>query len=286
MALVYLNGNYCPPEQATISPMDRGFLFGDGLYEVVPSYAGRLVGLELHIARLNSGLGAIEIVGAPSLAEWQNIAEQLLASHPEQNLGLYLHVSRGVTANRGHAFPAEPVAPTVFAYAFPIAAPRAVAKVSAANYRVITEQDQRWRRCDVKTTSLLGNVLHYQAGRTAAADETLLFNEAGELTEASTSNVFVLIGNTVYTAPLDHQLLPGVTRQILLNVLRSDGRFEVVERAVSRAELAGADEVWLTSSSREVVAVTQIDQQPVGDGAVGDGWLHAYGLYSTGKYDH
>lgn len=286
MALVYLNGSYCPHEQAAISPMDRGFLFGDGLYEVIPCYAGRPVGFELHIARLDRGLSEIEIAGAPSMAQWRAIAKQLVESHSEADIGLYLHVSRGVAASRGHAFPAEPIAPTVFAYGFPITPPRPVDIAAAPCYRVVTAADQRWRRCDVKTTSLLGNVLHYQAGRAAQADETLLFNDADELTEASTSNVFVVIGSRVYTAPLDHQLLPGVTRQILLNVLRRDDRFEVVERAVSRAELLSADEVWLTSSSREVVAVTHIDQQPVGGGAAGPGWLHAYALYSAGKYDY
>jgi len=285
MALVYLNGALCPAEQAVISPMDRGFLFGDGLYEVIPSYDGRTVGFGLHIERLAEGLRTIDIVGAPSLSQWQEICNSVLASHSEPNLGLYLQVSRGVAAVRGHAFPAA-TAPTVFVYAFPIAAARPAVLDNRAAYRVVTEQDQRWRRCDVKTTSLLGNVLHYQHSRANDADETLLFNERGELTEASTANVFVLHGKRVSTAPLDQQLLPGITRHILLDLLRRDLHLEVVEQAVNRAQLAAADEVWITSSSREVVPVVAIDGVAVGTGEVGPGWLHAFTLYSNDKFNY
>lgn len=286
MALVYLNGEYCPPEQAAISPMDRGFLFGDGLYEVIPCYHRTAVGFNLHLQRLAQGLAAIDIVGAPAPEQWRSICDRVLGSHTEQHLGLYLQVSRGVTPVRGHAFPAAATTPTVFVYAFAIAAPRPISRDHGSGYRVVTQRDQRWQRCDVKTTSLLGNVLHYQHGRNHGADETLLFNSAEQLTEASTANVFVLLNDTVFTAPLDHQLLPGVTRHILLDLLRRDGRYQVVEQAVSREQLAVADEVWITSSSREVVPVVAIDDVPVGDGKIGDGWLYAYTLYSNGKFDY
>ncbi|MFW2421681.1 MAG: aminotransferase class IV [Porticoccaceae bacterium] len=286
MALVYLNGQYCAPEQAAISPMDRGFLFGDGLYEVVPSYSGKTVGFALHIQRLNNGLAELNIGGTPTLEEWQKICRQVLDSHEETNLGLYIQVSRGVVEQRGHAYPSAPIKPTVFVYAFPIPAPRSAEPEACTPYRVVTQSDQRWQRCDVKTTSLLGNVLHYQHSREQHSDETLLFNPRGQLTEASTSNVFVLCGDTVYTAPLDNQLLPGITRHILLDLLCADKKFKVKEQAVDRGQLAAADEVWITSSSREVVPVISIDGVPVGRGEIGPGWLHAFKLYSCAKFNY
>jgi D-alanine transaminase len=285
MSIAYLDGSYMPIEQAKISPMDRGFLFGDGIYEVVPSYAGKMVGFGPHIARMQNGLAAVGIKLDWSEDNWAELCNRLINENGAGNLGIYLHVSRGADSKRFHAFP-DNIAPTVFAYAFEIAAPPVADKALAKAYKVSTTRDLRWERCHIKSTALLGNVLHFQHGYERGHDETLLFNANNELTEASACNAFIVKDGKVITPPLDNQLLPGITRHILLDVLRRDGSIAVEERSVSMDEVLNADEVWITSSSKEVAPVTQIDGKAVGNGEVGEVWLAAQTLYSAGKFDY
>ena len=285
MSIAYLDGSYMPLEQAKISPMDRGFLFGDGIYEVVPSYAGKMVGFGPHIARMQNGLAAVGIKLDWSEDNWAELCNRLINENGAGNLGIYLHVSRGADSKRFHAFP-DNIAPTVFAYAFEIAAPPVADKALAKAYKVSTTRDLRWERCHIKSTALLGNVLHFQHGYERGHDETLLFNANNELTEASACNAFIVKDGKVITPPLDNQLLPGITRHILLDVLRRDGSIAVEERSVSMDEVLNADEVWITSSSKEVAPVTQIDGKAVGNGEVGEVWLAAQTLYSAGKFDY
>jgi D-alanine transaminase len=284
MSIVYLNGAYLPMEEAKISPMDRGFLFGDGIYEVIPSYDGRLVGFNPHMARMQAGLDAIEIRLRVDRDEWRDIAGQLIARNGGGNLGIYIHVSRGADTRRNHAYP-EDVSPTVYAFAFEIP-PAPVADKSAATlYTVATTEDLRWKRCNIKSTALLGNVMHYQHGHALGHKETILYNQDGEITEAAACNVFVVKHGIVATPLLDHQKLPGITRLMLLEILRRDGSIPVEERVVTMGELAQADEVWLTSSSKEIAPVVEIDGRPVGDGKVGDVWLAAQALFTAHKFD-
>ena len=285
MATVFLNGEYMPMEEAKISPMDRGFLFGDGIYEVIPSYSGQMVGFGPHIDRMNDGMAAIEIKLGWSHDQWRELCEQLMARNEGDNLGIYLHVSRGMEAKRFHAYPAD-VAPTVYAFAFEIAPAPVPDKTKASAYKVSTTQDLRWQRCNIKSTALLGNVMHFQHGYAQGANETILYNAKGEVTEASACNVFVVKDGVVATPPLDNQILPGITRYILLDVLRSNGSIKVEERVVTLAELRTADEVWITSSSKEVAPVVAIDGAPVGNGEVGDVWLAAQQQYSAGKSNY
>jgi D-alanine transaminase len=285
MSIAYLDGSYMPIEQAKISPMDRGFLFGDGIYEVVPSYAGKMVGFGPHIARMQNGLAAVGIKLDWSEDNWAELCNRLINENGAGNLGIYLHVSRGADSKRFHAFP-DNIAPTVFAYAFEIAPPPVADKALAKAYKVSTTRDLRWERCHIKSTALLGNVLHFQHGYERGHDETLLFNANNELTEASACNAFIVKDGKVITPPLDNQLLPGITRHILLDVLRRDGSIAVEERSVSMDEVLNADEVWITSSSKEVAPVTQIDGKAVGNGEVGEVWLAAQTLYSAGKFDY
>lgn len=285
MSIAYLDGSYMPIEQAKISPMDRGFLFGDGIYEVVPSYAGKMVGFGPHIARMQNGLAAVGIKLDWSEDNWAELCNRLINENGAGNLGIYLHVSRGADSKRFHAFP-DNIAPTVFAYAFEIAPPPVADKALAKAYKVSTARDLRWERCHIKSTALLGNVLHFQHGYERGHDETLLFNANNELTEASACNAFIVKDGKVITPPLDNQLLPGITRHILLDVLRRDGSIAVEERSVSMDEVLNADEVWITSSSKEVAPVTQIDGKAVGNGEVGEVWLAAQTLYSAGKFDY
>jgi D-alanine transaminase len=284
MSIVYLNGDYMPMEEARISPMDRGFLFGDGIYEVIPSYDGKLVGFAPHMKRMQDGLDAIEIQLHVDHQAWRYIADQLTERNGGGNLGIYFHVSRGADSKRHHAYP-ENIAPTIYAFAFEIPPAPIPQKDAATPYTVATAEDLRWKRCNIKSTALLGNVMHYQHGHSQGHNETLLYNQDGELTEAAACNLYVIKNGIVATPLLDHQKLPGITRLMLLEILRKDGSIPVQERVVKRDELDSADEVWISSSSKEIAPVIEIDGKPVGDGRVGDVWLAAQTLYSAHKSD-
>ena len=285
MNIAYLNGQYLPIEQAKISPLDRGFLFGDGVYEVVPSYKGKLVGFLPHLQRMNDGLEAIGISTGWSESQWLDLCLKLIQQNGAGNLGIYLQISRGTYDTRAHRFP-DKVNPTIFAFCFEIPPAPVADKSLAKTYTVSTARDIRWDRRDIKSTSLLGNVLHYQQGVEQGNQETLLFNDRNELTEASSCNAFIVKNGSVITPPLDHQKLPGITRQILIDILRNDGNISVEERAVTMDEVAKADEVWITSSSREIAPVIAIDSVPVGDGQVGDVWLAAQTLFSANRFNY
>lgn len=285
MNIVYLNGDYLPMHEARISPMDRGYLFGDGVYEVIPSYGGRLVGFEPHMARMQRGLDELEIDFRVEPKAWREVARQLVERNEGDNLALYIHISRGAESRRYHAYPLG-IAPTVFAFVYEIPPPPAADKSHAPRYRVVTAEDMRWRRCHIKSTALLGNVMHYQHGAAGGHDEVILYNALGEVTEAAACNVYVVRDGAVATPPLDHQILPGITRQMLLDILRRDGSIPVQERNVTREELMQADEVWLSSSSRDLVPVVEVDGVPVADGDVGDVWLAAQTLYAEHKFDY
>ena len=285
MSIVYLNGDYIPMDEARISPMDRGFLFGDGIYEVVPSYDGKLVGFGPHLDRMQDGIDALEIQLKIDRDEWKNIAGELMSRNGGGNLGVYFHVSRGADSKRHHAYP-ENITPTLYAFAFEIAPPPVPNKASATCYTVSTTEDLRWKRCNIKSTALLGNVMHYQHGHSRGHSETILYNEDRELTEAAACNVFVIKDGVVATPDLDYQKLPGITRLMLLDILRKDGSIPVEERVVMLDELDSADEVWITSSSKEIAPVTEIDGKAVGNGEVGDVWLAAQTLYTAQKFDY
>lgn len=283
--IVFLNGQFVPMSDAKISPMDRGFLFGDGIYEVVPSYNAQLVGFSLHIERMQNGLKAIGIKLNQSVDDWRDIAQTLIEKNGKGNLGLYFHVSRGTDVKRFHAYP-DDIQPTVFAYAFNIPAANVADKTLVKQFKVASTEDLRWKRCQIKSTSLLGNVMHFQQGQDAGVHETILYNQHNELTEASACNVFIVKNDVVITPPLDNQLLPGITRHMLLDILRKDGTLQVEERAISMNEVRAADELWITSSSKDIAPVVELDGQPVGNGKVGDIWQLAQTLYSASKYNY
>ncbi len=285
MSIVFLNNTFLPMAEAKISPMDRGFLFGDGIYEVIPSYEGKLVGFAPHIERMNNGMKEIGINFDWTLQQWRDVADTLIEKNEGDNLGIYLHVSRGTDSKRFHAYP-DDVAPTVFAFAFEIPAAPVADKTQAKGYKVSTTRDLRWERCHIKSTALLGNVMHFQHGFERGANETLLFNANNELTEASACNAYIVKDGVIITPPLDNQILPGITRFMLLDILKKDGSLKVEERIVTMDEVFDADEVWVTSSSKEIAAVVEVDGKPVGKGSVGDVWQAAQTLYSAGKYNY
>jgi D-alanine transaminase len=283
--IIYLNGEYMPAEQATISPFDRGFLFGDGIYDATPSYGGRTVALQLHLDRMNNGLKSIGIENPLTDEQWRDVAANLSEKNGGQNLGIYFHVSRGNEGRRFHGFPTD-LKPTVFAMVIAVDPhPAAPDRRTKTGLRVVSTEDLRWRRCNIKSTALLGNVLHFQEGYAAQKDETILYNDRGELTEASSSNVFIVKDGIVATPMLDHQLLPGISRHIVIESLRADGSIQVEERVVTMDEVHKADEVWITNSSKHIGPVVELDGEPIGDGLVGPVWEKAMTIYEAAKYD-
>lgn len=285
MGTVYLNGEYLGADEAKISPMDRGFLFGDGIYEVIPSYQGKMLGFGAHIERMNNGLNELEIKLDYSADTWRKICNDLCEKNQGDNLGIYLHVSRGADTKRAHGYPTN-ITPTVFAFAFEIPAEPKGEIDNATTYTVSLEQDRRWQRCHIKSTALLGNVIHYQHGAAAGNKETILFNRLEEITEASSSNVFIVKDAVISTPPLDNQILPGITRWLILNILHSYSDFKVQERIISKDELLDADEVWITSATKEVGPVVKVNGKLVGDGKPGAVWQQVQSLFTKHKFDY
>jgi|TARA_B110000503_G_scaffold17475_1_gene25380 D-alanine transaminase len=285
MSIVFLNHVYLPAEEAKISPMDRGFLFGDSIYEVLPSYNGQMIGFNLHINRLNKNMSAIDIGLKWSHGRWMEVCEALLEKNGLGNLGIYLQVSRGSVPVRSHAY-TKNIDPTIFAFSFEIAPEQLASKSKVTPYKVTTNLDLRWARCQIKSTALLGNVMHFQNGYQKGFNETLLYNGRNELTEGSTCNAYIVKDGVIATPPLDNHVLPGVTRHILLDLLRKNNSMQIEERVILMDEVFSADEVWVTSSSKEIVPVVEIDGKIIGNGKVGDIWLAAQKIYSIGKRDY
>ncbi|WP_438865297.1 aminotransferase class IV [Neptunicella sp.] len=285
MSIAYLNGEFMPVEQARISPLDRGFLFGDGIYEVVPSYAGRLVGFTPHIERMQQGLAAIGIELDRSVQQWRELVDNLIERNGCGNLGVYIHVSRGADTKRFHAFP-DNIAPTVFMFCYDIPPSPSTVAAETKGLKVNSQQDLRWQRCNIKSTSLLGNVMHFQQGYANGFNESLLFNRQNELTEASSCNAYIVKDGVVLTPALDNQILPGITRFMLLDILAKEGSIRVEQRAIKRDEVVAADEIWLSSSSKDIAPVIALDGKPVGAGQIGPVWEKAIKLYSQHKFDY
>lgn len=275
MSLCYLNGEWLPLAEAKISVLDRGFIFGDGVYEVIPVFGGQVLRLDQHLARLGRSLDAIGIVNPLSPAHWREMLEQLLASQSGIDFTLYVQLTRGV-APRNHLPPLD-VAPTVFAMATPLTPVDPELTV-----RAITHEDFRWQRCDIKSTSLLANVLLRQAAASAGAAEAILVRD-GLVTEGAASNVFAVIDGHLRTPPLSSHLLPGVTRDLLVELL-ADTPDAVLETDITRAELARADEIFLASSGRELAAVSHLDDHPVGTAAPGPVFRRVVQRYAEFKH--
>lgn len=285
MTTALLNGEFMPLQEARISPMDRGFLFGDGIYEVIPSFGGRLIGFDRHMQRLDDGLAAIGMANPCSHHEWLATLTELLQHNGNGDLGVYLQVTRGVVEKRAHRFP-EQVTPTIFAYPFAIPEPNPGDTRTAQCFTVVSGQDQRWHRRHIKSIALLGNVLHMMEGVNAGCDEILLYNDHDQLTEAAACNVFVVVNGAVLTPSLDNEKLPGITRNMLIDMMRDHGDWTLEERAVSRAEVESASEIWLTSSTKEVSPVIALDGRAVGDGKPGPYWQRAQQLFAQHRFDY
>lgn len=276
--MIYLNGRYIPLEEAVIPVMDRGFLFGDGVYEVIPAYSRRPFRLHGHLERLQHSLDAIRLPNPHTLAEWEEILTQLIAANDGDDQSLYLHVSRGVAPVRDHAFPAK-VIPTVFVMSTPMPAPPKEWREQGVS--AITAEDNRWLRCDIKSTSLLPNVLLRQLSVDAGAAETILLRD-GVLTEGSASSIFVVWEGILMVTPKSPLVLPGTTYDVALELAYAEG-MKVEVREVSEYELRTAAEVWLASATKEILPVTRLDGRPVGDGKPGPLYRRIDALYQSYK---
>lgn len=266
MTIAFYNGEYKPLSEVTISPLDRGFLFGEGIYEVIPVLQSELVAPQLHLARLKTGLSALSITLHYSQEQLIDALNQVICRNSLVSGSVYLHVTRGASDMRNHAFPEESEA-TILIMIQSIN--ESNASEALQPLKASLQRDTRWRNCHIKSTSLLGNVLHYQHAKEQDTHESILYNDDNIITEGSTSNVFVLKGNKLFTHPLDFQVLPGITRYILLGVAKQHSTLEVIEQPVTVDELLAADEVWISSSSKGLAPIVRIDEHNIGNGEVG-----------------
>jgi len=273
LPICYLDGALLPLREARISPLDRSFLFGDGVYEVIAVRAARARRLAANLARLERSLAQLRIRNPHSAAQWSALVQRLIAANGGGDQYVYLQVSRGAEYGRNHA-PLPDVPPLVFAFCAPLPAPPPAQLEHGI--ACITAEDTRWTRCDIKSVALLANVLLRQQALDAGAGETILLR-AGHLTEASASSVCVVIGGQIRSPPPSGELLPGTTRGLIAELAREHGiAYEVV--AISEQQLRAADEVWLSAATRGVVAVTTLDGRPVGGGRPGPVWQRMHAL--------
>jgi D-alanine transaminase len=275
--MVFLNGKLVALEDAKISVLDRGFIFGDGVYELVPVYSRVPFRLDEHFSRLERSLAAVSIRNPCSRAEWREAMFGLIDAQTFDDQSVYFQVTRGV-ARRDHAFPKD-AQPTVFMMATPLVNPPAEQVENGAP--AVSAQDNRWLRCDIKSISLIGNVLLRQFAAEAGAAETILFRD-GKLTEASAANVFIVKDGAIASPPKSHLILPGITYDVIAELAGANG-LPLEFRDIAEAEVRGADEIWVTSSGKEVLAIVSLDGRSVGDGRPGPMFRRMYRLYQEFK---
>ena len=278
---IYLNGQYMPIEDAKISVLDRGFIFGDGVYEVIPVYSRRAFRLPEHLRRLQHSLDGIKLANPHSDAEWTGLIGELIVRNAAEDQYLYLHITRGV-AKRDHAFPNPPVTPTVFMMSSPLLTPPA--ELLHSGIACVTAPDNRWLRCDIKAIALLPNVLLRQMAVDAGCAETILIRDNSFMTEGAASNIFVVKNGKLLAPPKDNLMLPGITYDVVLELAAANGIPHEVRR-IAAAEVFAADELLLTSSTREVLAITQLDGQPIGTGKPGAMFARLHALYQDFKHN-
>jgi len=262
---VYLNGQFLPLAEAGVSPLDRGFLYGDGVYEVIPVYSRRAFRIDEHLSRLQATLAGIKLANPLAADGWKEVIFQLIAAAPWDDQSIYLQVTRGADNKRDHAFPPATVPPTAFAFASPLLT--TPADVRAKGVAAISVPDLRWSRCDLKVISLLANVLARQQAVEAGCAEALLIRD-GWLKEGAASNIFVVKNGVLLAPPKTHLMLPGITYDVILELAAQHGQ-QLEVREISETELRAADEVWMTSSTKEILAITTLDGAPVGNGQPG-----------------
>lgn len=275
--IVYLNGSYLPVEQAQVSVLDRGFIFGDGVYEVIPAYGGHPLRLRHHLQRLQNSLDAIRLDNPNSHDEWESIINSVIEKNEGEDQYIYLQVTRGV-AKRDHSFP-DGSTPTVFVMSSPLLPVNS--ELLKNGVSAITLDDIRWRYCSIKTTALLPNVLLRQQAVEKDAAEAILVRD-DEVTEGAASNLFIVLNGVIITPPKSNLLLPGITRDLVVE-LAQHHQLACEERSISADELKQAEEVWVTSSTKEILPITTLDEKPVGNGKPGKVWHVMFQHYQENK---
>ena len=276
--MVYLNGNFIEKNQAYISVMDRGFLFGDGIYEVFPVYNKKIIGLDSHLKRLQDGLDAINIKNPHSKDEWTKLIHKVISfDSTHLNQAVYLQISRGSDENRKHTY--DELKPTIYIQSSAIK-PRKKSML-LDGMSAITREDIRWLKSNTKATSLLANTLYAQEAKSNGAEEAILYRD-GIVTEASSSNVFIAKNNCIYTHPKNPMILPGITREKAIECAKTND-ISVEESSFTTQQLMDADEVWITSSTREIVPITSIDGSQISNGRAGPIWSIVYDEYQSLK---
>ncbi|MEZ5564618.1 MAG: aminotransferase class IV [Gammaproteobacteria bacterium] len=277
MPTTWFNGAFMPLSEVRVSPLDRAFLYGDAVYEVIPVFAGCSFLLEAHLNRLERSLAAIEIRNPYSRTDWQSLISELIERNGGGNVAVYLQVSRGADIGRDHSFPGEHVPPTVFGMVTPIPEPHP----DQHGIRAITCQDERWSRCDIKSTALLANVLARQKARQAGAGEALLLRN-GQLTEGSASSVIIVERGTLIRRPSGPEVLPGTTTDSIFALARECG-LGCNDELIPESRLRHADEIWIASATRGVVPVVTLDDQPVGNGTPGPIWRKVAAAFKAAR---
>lgn len=277
MPIVHLNGQNLPADKACVPVLDRGFIFGDGVYEVIPVFGGRPFRLDEHLQRLENSLSEVRIPNPHPRAEWATLIQGLIDANDGGDQSLYLQVTRGPAA-RDHALPENP-APTVFAMSNPLRPP--AAETLEHGIAAITLDDIRWARCHIKAISLLPNILLRQTALDAEAAEAILIRD-GYATEGAASNLFVVLDGVLITPAKGPRLLPGITRDVILELAAANG-IACREDEIRREDLSRTSEIWVTSSTREILPVTTLDDKPVGNGKPGPVFKKMYALYQTNK---
>lgn len=275
--IVYLNGKYLPDNEAFIPVLDRGFIFGDGIYEVIPAYGGRLFRLDEHLERLQNSLDAIRLRNPHAMQEWAEILQGLVDRNGGGDQSLYLQITRGV-AKRDHAFPKN-CEPTIFAMCNPLVPP--ATEILEQGVAAITVDDIRWQRCHIKAISLLPNILLRQEALDQGAAEAILVRD-GLATEGAASNLFVVMNGVLVTPPKGPFLLPGITRDLILELAEANG-IPHREGDIRRDDLDAASEIWVTSSTREIIPVTRLNDHAVADGRPGPVFRRMIALYQAYK---
>ena len=279
LSTAWLNGEFLGIEECRISPLDRGFLFADGVYEVIPAYNGKLFRLEQHLDRLEYSLGELAINNPLSRADWREVLQSLVGLNGGKDQAVYLQVTRGADSGRDHRFPSDKVKPTVFVMSSPLAPP---SKAFLENGIALKKlDDTRWTRCDIKSVSLLANVLLRQAAEEAGCQEALLVRN-GCAIEGSASTLFAVLDGAVVTPPKTNEVLPGITRDLIVELAEQNG-IAVRESEIAIDDLERASEIWLSSSTRDLSPVTRIDNEKIADGKPGPVWKKMFDLIQQYK---
>jgi len=279
MGLAYLNGEFMDVAEAKISPLDRGFLFGDGVYEVVPVYKGQFFRMQEHLVRLEQSLEAISLKSNHTLALWQEILSRIVVENGNGNQAVYLQITRGAPLLRQHVFAEEQAPATYFATSWPF---KTIPIEEREGGSAITLKDNRWGLCHIKSVNLLANILAMQQAHTQGHKEAILIREE-YVVEATSSNVFMVKDNILITPPKTEYMLGGITREVILE-LAAAHHIATEIRPIHRSELATADEIWVSSSTKEAWPIIELDQQPVGDGKIGPLWRQMIHYYQSAIY--